>query len=330
MGEVYAGVDETLKRRVALKAIRAEHRLNSQAKARFLREAQILSHLDHPHICRVYNYVEGGDSDWLVLELIEGKTLHEAIARRPRRRRSHDDRAADRRSAGRHARGGRCASRPEAGQRHADRRGWREGAGFRPGPIAVLSGTPRFRGGGRRVARPPRGFRRAASNAAPASASPEDTRLPGPGELPTIASSSAERGTRDRGRSVARHAGVHEPGAGAGRGRRRRRATSTRSACCCSELFTGQPPYHGDGRLHDAARPRAARRCSASGRARRGPDPPHPAPEGVRARRAADGGGYARAAALDRRQAEAPRPPPADRCGRSRWRRSAPPSTSST
>ena len=76
MGEVYAGIDETLKRRVALKAIRAEYRLNSQAKARFLREAQILSHLDHPHICRVYNYVEGSDSDWLVLELIEGKTLH--------------------------------------------------------------------------------------------------------------------------------------------------------------------------------------------------------------------------------------------------------------
>ena len=73
MGEVYAGVDETLKRRVALKAIRAEHRLNAQAKARFLREAQILSQLDHPHICRVYNYVEGGDSDWLVLELIEGR-----------------------------------------------------------------------------------------------------------------------------------------------------------------------------------------------------------------------------------------------------------------
>ena len=80
MGEVYAGVDETLKRRVALKAIRAEHRLNAQAKARFLREAQILSQLDHPHICRVYNYVEGGDSDWLVLELIEGTTLHESIA----------------------------------------------------------------------------------------------------------------------------------------------------------------------------------------------------------------------------------------------------------
>ena len=79
MGEVYAGVDETLKRRVALKAVRSEHRLNAQAKARFLREAQILSQLDHPNICRVYNYVESGDTDWLVLELIEGKNLRVAL-----------------------------------------------------------------------------------------------------------------------------------------------------------------------------------------------------------------------------------------------------------
>jgi tetratricopeptide (TPR) repeat protein len=80
MGEVYAGLDETLKRRVALKAIRAEHRLSPVAKARFLREARILSQLDHPNVCRVYDYIEGDDSDWLVLELIEGKSLQTAIA----------------------------------------------------------------------------------------------------------------------------------------------------------------------------------------------------------------------------------------------------------
>lgn len=75
MGEVYAGFDETLKRRVALKAIRPEYRLNPESRARFLREAQILSALDHPNICRVYDYTEGVDRDWLVLELIEGKNL---------------------------------------------------------------------------------------------------------------------------------------------------------------------------------------------------------------------------------------------------------------
>jgi serine/threonine protein kinase len=52
MGDVYAGLDETLQRRVALKSIRAEHRLNAISQARFLREARILSQLDHPNICR--------------------------------------------------------------------------------------------------------------------------------------------------------------------------------------------------------------------------------------------------------------------------------------
>jgi eukaryotic-like serine/threonine-protein kinase len=79
MGEVYAGVDETLKRRVALKAVRAEHRLDTRAQARFLREAQILSQLDHPNICRVYSYVEARGQDWLVLELIEGRNLRAAL-----------------------------------------------------------------------------------------------------------------------------------------------------------------------------------------------------------------------------------------------------------
>ena len=59
MGEVYVGTDQTLGRKVALKAIRAEQRLDAQAKSRFLREARILSALDHPHICRIYDYVQG-------------------------------------------------------------------------------------------------------------------------------------------------------------------------------------------------------------------------------------------------------------------------------
>ncbi len=80
MGEVFAALDETLKRRVALKAIRADHRLNPEAKARFLREARILSQLDHPHICRVFDYIEDADNDWLVLELIEGRSLKTALA----------------------------------------------------------------------------------------------------------------------------------------------------------------------------------------------------------------------------------------------------------
>lgn len=75
MGEVYVGWDEVLQRRVALKAIRRRHRMRPVAKARFLREARILSQLDHPHICRIHDYVSGRDRDYLVLELIEGRSL---------------------------------------------------------------------------------------------------------------------------------------------------------------------------------------------------------------------------------------------------------------
>jgi serine/threonine-protein kinase len=79
MGEVYVGVDETLKRRVALKAVHSGQRLQAESKTRFLREAQILSQLDHPNICRVYDYIEDDHRDWLVLELIEGKNLRVAL-----------------------------------------------------------------------------------------------------------------------------------------------------------------------------------------------------------------------------------------------------------
>jgi tetratricopeptide (TPR) repeat protein/predicted Ser/Thr protein kinase len=75
MGEVYVGVDETLQRRVALKVIRADSRLDPVARARFLREARILSQLDDPRICRIYDYIEGDGADFIVLELIEGRTL---------------------------------------------------------------------------------------------------------------------------------------------------------------------------------------------------------------------------------------------------------------
>ncbi len=76
MGEVYVGYDEKLQRKVALKAIRGEKRFHKQAKAQLLREAQILSQLEHPYICRIYGLLETEDADVLVLELIKGTALH--------------------------------------------------------------------------------------------------------------------------------------------------------------------------------------------------------------------------------------------------------------
>lgn len=75
MGEVYRAFDEKLQRVVAVKTIRAEHRLSGTARARFLREARILSRLANPLICQVYDLIESEEADLLVLEFVDGETL---------------------------------------------------------------------------------------------------------------------------------------------------------------------------------------------------------------------------------------------------------------
>jgi len=76
MGEVYLGIDHRLDRRVALKTLHAQFDISSATKARFRREAQILSRLDHPGICRLYDLVEG-ERDSLVLEYVQGRPMGE-------------------------------------------------------------------------------------------------------------------------------------------------------------------------------------------------------------------------------------------------------------
>lgn len=83
MGEVYRGFDEKLQRVVAVKTIRAEHRLSEDTKARFLREARILSKLAHPAICQVFDIIETDEADWLVIEFVEGQTLEALRRSRP-------------------------------------------------------------------------------------------------------------------------------------------------------------------------------------------------------------------------------------------------------
>ncbi len=75
MGEVYRGYDRKLDRLVALKTIREIHRFNDAARSRFLREARLLSRLDHPGICRIYGLLEDPAGSFLVLEHIAGTTL---------------------------------------------------------------------------------------------------------------------------------------------------------------------------------------------------------------------------------------------------------------
>jgi len=79
MGEVYRGYDDTLQRKVAVKAVAPTQHLTPERKARFLREARALSRLEHPNICKIYDFIESEGTDFLILEFIEGQTLGQAV-----------------------------------------------------------------------------------------------------------------------------------------------------------------------------------------------------------------------------------------------------------
>ena len=79
MGEVWEGVDERLDRRVAIKAIRDRWHGDDRVRRRFAREARLLSRLEHPNICRLYELIDGEDGSYLVMELVRGRTLRQAM-----------------------------------------------------------------------------------------------------------------------------------------------------------------------------------------------------------------------------------------------------------
>ncbi len=77
MGSVYLGYDDKLKRQVAVKSIRPEFVTKESTQKRFIREAQILSQINHPAICQIYDYIETKLGDFLILEYIKGQHLWE-------------------------------------------------------------------------------------------------------------------------------------------------------------------------------------------------------------------------------------------------------------
>ena len=81
MGEVYRARDERLKRDVAIKVLPGSLAGDSERLARFRREAQVLASLNHSQIAAIYGLEEAGGVEALVLELVEGETLGERIAR---------------------------------------------------------------------------------------------------------------------------------------------------------------------------------------------------------------------------------------------------------
>jgi len=83
MGEVYRARDARLQRDVAIKIVRDLAAGGPDRVARFRREAQVLASLNHPHIGAIYGVEDIGESGALVLELIDGPTLADRIARGP-------------------------------------------------------------------------------------------------------------------------------------------------------------------------------------------------------------------------------------------------------
>jgi Tol biopolymer transport system component len=81
MGAVYRAHDTKLNRDVALKVLLPEVADNPERLARFRREAQILASLNHPNIAHIYGLEESGGVVALVLELVEGPTLADRIAK---------------------------------------------------------------------------------------------------------------------------------------------------------------------------------------------------------------------------------------------------------
>jgi Tol biopolymer transport system component len=83
MGEVYRATDTSLGREVAVKVLPDAVAADEGRVARFEREARTLATLNHPHIAQVYGLERSGTTPALVMELVEGPTLADRIARGP-------------------------------------------------------------------------------------------------------------------------------------------------------------------------------------------------------------------------------------------------------
>ena len=83
MGQVYRATDTQLRRDVALKILPDTFAADPDRLARFQREAQVLASLNHPNIAQIHGVEKSDDTQALVLELVDGPTLADRIAKGP-------------------------------------------------------------------------------------------------------------------------------------------------------------------------------------------------------------------------------------------------------
>ncbi|MBI4671644.1 MAG: SUMF1/EgtB/PvdO family nonheme iron enzyme [Chloroflexi bacterium] len=86
MGAVYRAQDMTLGRAVALKERTPDPNGSAQgmaqARAQFRREAQTLAQASHPNLPHIYDFFSVGDSEYIVMDLVEGENLHRLVQER--------------------------------------------------------------------------------------------------------------------------------------------------------------------------------------------------------------------------------------------------------
>jgi serine/threonine protein kinase len=80
MGEVYRAADTRLGREVAIKVLPPHVTGDAERVARFTQEARAAASLNHPHILALYDIGSEGGTPYLVTELLEGRTLRDALS----------------------------------------------------------------------------------------------------------------------------------------------------------------------------------------------------------------------------------------------------------
>lgn len=82
MGQVYSAEHMSMRRRVAIKVLPPDRSGNQFARERFIREARAAAAVEHPNLIRVFDIENEGEVFFLVMEYIDGVSLHDLVVRR--------------------------------------------------------------------------------------------------------------------------------------------------------------------------------------------------------------------------------------------------------